>query len=111
MICLWRKEKTWVAGTSPAMTMRRGGRRVSPPDNHGSLFPACIFRKPALDCTPAVRHGNQRLVAYGRQVFLASQRPSMAPVGSVMMLKVPAPMTSVASFITFAPSDLALAVA
>ena len=43
--------------------------------------------------------------------FFTSHNPSMAPVGSVIMLKVPAPITSVTSFITWAPSVLALAVA
>src|SRR5436190_15520602 len=45
------------------------------------------------------------------QAFLGCQSPSIAPVGSVMMLNEPAPDTSVTSFITLAPSDRALLVA
>ncbi len=42
---------------------------------------------------------------------LGFQRPSVAPVGSTIMLSQPAPMISVTSLITVAPSDLAFSVA
>jgi hypothetical protein len=43
--------------------------------------------------------------------FFGFHKPSAAPVGSVMMLSQPSPITSVTSFITVAPSDLAFCVA
>jgi len=43
--------------------------------------------------------------------LLGSQRPRIAPVGSVMMLSEPAPFTLVTSFFTFAPRDFAFLVA
>lgn len=42
---------------------------------------------------------------------LACHSPSIAPVGSVMIENHPMSGTSVTSFMTFAPSDLALLVA
>ena len=39
--------------------------------------------------------------------FFVCQRPSIAPVGSTMMLSHPMPMTSVTSFMIVAPRDLA----
>src|SRR5258705_6465681 len=45
------------------------------------------------------------------QPFLGSQRPSAAPVGSVIMLNCPAPFTSAMSLTSLAPKDCAFFVA
>src|SRR4029077_12488225 len=52
-----------------------------------------------------------RPVSSTPQLPLGFQRPSVAPVGSTIMLNQPAPGISVTSLITTAPSDLAFSVA
>jgi hypothetical protein len=60
------------------------------------------------------RHGMYRRgpqARYGVHAFLGSQSPRAAPVGSTIILNLPAPITSISSFMTLAPRDLALLVA
>jgi hypothetical protein len=67
---------------------------------------------------PAKRGGNKRRVDHiergttlPRYFAFSCQSPIAAPAGSMMMEKEPAPITSVTSLQTVAPSDFALAVA
>ena len=62
---------------------------------------------------PRARTGKARAphARYPFHPFFGSQRPRTAPVGSTIILNLPAPITSISSVITLAPSVLALPVA
>src|SRR5215471_18416692 len=77
----------------------------------GEAIPVALVHVPGgrvCFVAAAPREGQRTDGAY---FALGCHRPSIAPVGSTMIENDPAPITSVTSRMTVAPSDFALAVA
>ena len=95
---------SWIKGPRPAsangaVESRTGGRGAM---LHNSMRRAAAFE---VDDRQRCRSGESVYF------FVACQRPSAAPVGSMIIEKMPSSITGTASLTMFAPSDFALAVA
>ena len=84
------------------------------PSSKSSAWAACrSLHSPSESAKAFTRRAAEpsRATAFSRHFAFSCQSPIAAPAGSMMMEKEPAPITSVTSLQTVAPSDFALAVA